>query len=80
MLRISANLAFYLYMLFQLNIVYINPFHPYPGRRDKVNLNFHFHTLLWYMKRFYKAFIKPFEAIEELVNVIFYLTLKICMI
>ena len=28
----------------------------------KIKLNFYFHTSLWCLKRFYKAFIKPFET------------------
>ena len=32
-----------------------NPFRPDPRRRDKTNLNFYFHTSLWYLKRFYEG-------------------------
>ena len=34
---------------------WINPFCPDPGWREKVNLNFYFHTSLWCRKRFYKG-------------------------
>ena len=33
---------------------YINPFPPDPGRTEKINLNFYFHTL-WCLKRFYQV-------------------------
>ena len=32
----------------------INPSRPNPWRREKINVNFYFHTFLWYLKRFYK--------------------------
>ena len=31
----------------------INPSHPAPGRGEKINLNFYFHTSLRYLRRFY---------------------------
>ena len=33
----------------------INPLRPNPGRREKTNLNFYFHSSLWYLKRFYEG-------------------------
>ena len=33
----------------------INPFPADPGQRENSNLNFHFHTSLWYLKRFYEG-------------------------
>ena len=33
----------------------INPYRPDPGRRGKIDLNFYFHTSLWYLKRFYEG-------------------------
>ena len=41
----------------------INPSHPNPRRREKINLNFYFHTSLWSLRRFYegvKGFHKTF--------------------
>ena len=34
----------------------VNPSRPDPGQREKINLNFHFHTSLWCLKRFYETF------------------------
>ena len=34
---------------------WVNPSHPDPGRREKINLNFYFHTSLWCIKRFYEG-------------------------
>ena len=33
----------------------INPSRPDPGRREKINLNYYFHTSLWCFKRFYEG-------------------------
>ena len=33
----------------------INPSRPDPGRREKINLNFYFHTSLWCLKTFYEG-------------------------
>ena len=44
---------------------HINPLRPDSGRREKINLNFYFHTSCGASKGFMKAlkaFIKPFEA------------------
>ena len=32
-----------------------NPLHPNPGQREKINLNFFFHTSLCCLKRFYEG-------------------------
>ena len=32
-----------------------NPSHSDSGRREKINLNFYFHTLLWWLKKFYES-------------------------
>ena len=37
-----------------------NPSRPNPGRREKIKLNFYFHTFLWYLKRFYEGLYKTF--------------------
>ena len=40
-----------------------NPSRPDPGRKEKINLNFYFHTSLWCLKMFYEGFLglhKPF--------------------
>ena len=34
---------------------FLNPSHPDPGGREKINLNFYSHTSLWYLKRFYEG-------------------------
>ena len=42
-----------------------NPSRPDPGQREKLNLNFYFHTSLWCLKRLYeglKDLHKTFEA------------------
>ena len=44
---------FILKALFVLKI--FNPSRPDPERREKINLNFYFHTSLWYLKRFYEG-------------------------
>ena len=44
----------------------VNPFRPDPGRRDKINFNFYFHTS---MKWLIKAFIKPSEAPQRSVKI-----------
>ena len=36
------------------------------------NLNFYFHTSLWYLKRFYEAFIKPFEVPQRSMKIIMF--------
>ena len=44
---------------------------PIPGNKEKINLNFSFHTSLWCL-RFYggfKAFIKPFETPKRSVEI-----------
>ena len=33
----------------------LNPFRPNPGRREKVKWNFHIHSSLWCLKRFYEG-------------------------
>ena len=33
----------------------LNPSHPNPGQREKIKLNFYFHTSLWWLKRFYEG-------------------------
>ena len=33
----------------------INPSRPNPGQREKVKLNFYFHTFLWCLKKFYEG-------------------------
>ena len=34
---------------------HINPLHCNSGGREKINLNFYFHTSLWCLKRFYEG-------------------------
>ena len=45
----------------------VNPSRPDPGRREKINLNFYFHTSLWCLK---KAFVRPFEVPQRSVKII----------
>ena len=33
----------------------VNPSLPHPGRREKINLNFYFHTSLWCLKKFFES-------------------------
>ena len=33
----------------QFTLISLNPSGPAPGRRKKMNLNFYFHTSLWYL-------------------------------
>ena len=51
----------------------INPSRPDPGQREKINLNFYFHTSLWCLKRYFmkgfKVFIKPFKAPQRKVKI-----------
>ena len=49
-----------------------NPSYLDPERREKIKLNFYFHTFFWCLKRFmkaFKAFIKPLEAPQRSVKV-----------
>ena len=51
----------------------LNPSHPNPGQREKINLNFYFHTSLRYSNGFMKAlkaFINPFEPPQRSVKII----------
>ena len=56
---ISIYLSIYLsiycstYLSFELQL--INPSHANPGGREKIKLNFYFHTFLWCFKRFYEG-------------------------
>ena len=68
---------------FQENKIEVNPSRPNSGRREKINLNFHFHTSLWDLKRFYeglKCLHKTFWGtaksvkIKKYVNFYFYAT------
>ena len=58
--QISSVLSF-LSLLKEMNIKGLSPgfaFNPsrfYPGRREKMKLNFYFHTPLWCLKRFYEG-------------------------
>ena len=38
-----------------LTINLLIPFRPNPGRREKIKLNFYFHTSFWCLKRFYEG-------------------------
>ena len=35
--------------------IIINPPRPDPGQIEKIDVNFYFHTSLWYLKSFYKT-------------------------
>ena len=63
-----------MYFLYLYDFLNFNPSRPDPEeiRREKINLNFYFHTSLLCLKRFYeglKAFIKPFEAPQKCVKI-----------
>ena len=38
-----------------IDFIRLKPLRPSPGRREKINLNFYFHTSLWRLKRFYEG-------------------------
>ena len=38
-----------------ISFVPFNPSRPNPGWREKIKLNFYFHTSLWRLKRFYEG-------------------------
>ena len=40
----------------------LNPASSDLGRREKINLNFYFHTFLWCLKRFYEGFKGLYKA------------------
>ena len=44
---------------------FFNPSRPDPGRREKIDLNFYFHTSLWYLQRFYGASKGFMKALKE---------------
>ena len=47
---------FYISMVsFSLSQFYFNPSLPNPGRREKIKLNFYFHTSFWCLERFYEG-------------------------
>ena len=34
---------------------WVNPSHPDPGQREKINLNFYFYTSMWCLIKFYEG-------------------------
>ena len=46
----------------------INPSRPDPGRREKINLNFYFHTSLWCLKRFYEGLLGLSETFRGTIK------------
>ena len=60
-------------MLFSVNpILYPNLSRPNPEQREKIKLDFYFHTFLWASKGFMKAFkvfIKPFDTPQRSVKI-----------
>ena len=55
---------------YEIGPVNITPFRPVPGQREKINLNFYFHTSFRCLKRFYeKKGLKPFEASQRSVKI-----------
>ena len=46
--------------------------YPDPRRREKINLNFYFHTSLWCLKRFYKGLHKTFWDTTKIVKIKIY--------
>ena len=65
--------VFFTYKILKIQqINNINPSRPNPRQREKINLNFYFHTSLWCLKRFYerlKGLIKRFEAPQRSVKI-----------
>ena len=56
MLGANAALINYDFSLMLQSFSYhINPSRPDPGQREKINLNFYFHTFLWCLKIFYEG-------------------------
>ena len=49
-----------IFLVSELKILLLNPSRPNPGRREKIKLNFYFHTSLWCLKRFYEGLKKGF--------------------
>ena len=47
-----------------------NPSRPSPGQREKMNLNFCFHTSLWCLKRFYES-LKGLKRMKMKIQVNF---------
>ena len=46
---------------------------PDPGRTEKINLSFYFHTSLWYLKRFYGTFLRHHEEVRKWKFILIYL-------
>ena len=42
-------------IIFSIPFIFLNPSLPDPWRTEKINLNFYFHTSLWYLKKFYEG-------------------------
>ena len=51
---VSDNYSNYLNEIFEITS-YFNLYRPDPGRKEKNNLNFYFHTSLWCLKRLYEG-------------------------
>ena len=71
-IRILSILISSLFYLFLSYCTIFNPQRPNPGQSEKIKLIFYFHTSLWCLKGFmkaFKAFIKPFEAPQRSVKI-----------
>ena len=48
----------------QKGYILFNPYRPNPGRREKIELNFYFHTSLWCLKGLHKTFEAPERSVK----------------
>ena len=55
--EISKEFSLFANTFFLLSHIWcFNPSHPNPRQKEKINLNFYFHTSLWCLKRFLEGF------------------------
>ena len=51
------------YNIMMIELLHLNPSRPDPGQREKLNLNFYFHTSLWCLKRFYGGLLRHHKEV-----------------
>ena len=51
------------YNIMMIELLHLNPSRPDPGQREKINLNFYFHTSLWCLKRFYEGLLRHHKEV-----------------
>ena len=59
--KITCKTIDFLIAYLQVLVNQVNPSPPNPGRREKIKVNFYFHTSLWCLKRFYESSTKKCE-------------------